>query len=563
MLEKLKKSGEAPHWLTEEGLQILSKGYLLKNETPKGMYERVAKASASRLKRPDLEKSFFDAIWNNWICLASPIAANMGTERGLPISCNTIHVGDSLDSILMKNHELGVLSKYGAGVGIYLGDLRGRGAPVQGTGGRSDGVIAWSKIYDATIHSVNQGSTRRGAASVNLDIEHDDIEEFLQMRRPTGDHNKRCMNLNHCISIGDDFMKSLQEGNQKNRLLWQKILTERVETGEPFLMFKDNVNNNNPECYKANELKVSGTNICTEITLYTDPEHSFVCCLLSLNFARWDEWKESNVVELAVYLLDAVLSEYIAKASKIAGFESAVRFAEKSRAIGIGGLGWHSLLQSKMLAFDSFDAMMLNGQIWRTIRKNAEAASARMAQEYGEPEWCKGFGRRHTHLLAQAPTVSNSNISGGLSPGIEPWAANVFVEKSAKGVFIRKNQELVKLLQTKGKNTEEVWSAIDKDAGSVQNLKFLTDHEKTVFLTAREINQFAIVRQAVQRQKHIDQAQSVNLFFASNSDPKYIHLVHMAAWEGGLKTLYYCRSTSVLRADLATRSADECKACEA
>jgi ribonucleoside-diphosphate reductase alpha chain len=561
-LTDLIAAGEAPEWMDNPGLSTLQKGYLQDNETPRGMYKRVSAAAAHRLHQPDLAEKFFDIMWKNWLCIASPIAANMGTERGLPISCNSIHVGDSLDNILQKNHELGILSKYGAGVGIYLGDLRSRGAKIKGTGGTSDGVIAWSKIYDSTINSCNQGSTRRGAAAVYLPIEHPDIKEFLSMRRPVGDLNNRCLNLNHGVCLSDTFMNSLSQPGE-SRKLWQDILTARVETGEPYLFFNDNVERQKPDCYKYLGLDIKTSNICNEIFLHTDPDHTFVCCLSSLNLARWEEWKDTDLPNLTTLFLDAVISEYVKKASKINGFQSAVRFAEKSRAIGIGVLGWHTLLQNKQIAFDSLEAMMLNALIFRTIKTKALDESKRMALTYGEPEWCKGFGIRHTHLMAVAPTVSNSTISGGLSAGIEPIAANIFVQKSAKGTFIRKNKTLEKLLDDKNKNTDDTWNLINKDNGSVLNLKFLSKEEKEVFKTAKEINQFALIRQAAQRQKWIDQGQSLNLFFALNADPKYIHEVHMEAWKTGLKGLYYCRTESVLRSDLATRTADECQACEA
>jgi ribonucleoside-diphosphate reductase alpha chain len=477
-------------------------------------------------------------------------------------NCNSNHVADSLTSILKKNVELGVLSKYGAGVGIYLGDLRSRGSVVKGTGGISDGVIAWARIYDATIHSVSQGATRRGAGAVYLPVDHGDIDEFLPMRRPVGDLNKRCLNLNHGVCLPDDFMHRAIDGDKRARHLWKEILQTRMETGEPYLFFTDNVNRQAPECFQKNGLKISTSNICTEIFLPTDQDHTFVCCLLSLNVARWDEWKNSTVVQTATKILDAVLTEYIDKAKHIEGFEAAVRFAEKSRAIGIGVLGWHTLLQSKMVAFDSFEAMMLNAAIFRTIREQSEIATKELAEKYGEPEWCKGFGRRNATLMAVAPTVSNSTISGGMSAGIEPIAANMFVQKSAKGTFIRKNKILERVLEEKGLNTEATWHQISKDGGSVQNLKGMSAEEKEVFMTAKEINQFAIIKQAAQRQKWIDQGQSINLFFGTNSDPKYIHEVHLEAWKQGLKSLYYCRSESVIRADLASRQKDECKACE-
>lgn len=567
-LKDLISQGEAPEWLTEEGLKTLQGGYLLPDETPVKMYHRVSKAAAKALNMPELEEEFFQIIYNNWLCLATPVAANLGTDRGLPISCNSLHVGDSVDSIFGKVHELSMLSKYGAGVGIYLGDVRGRGAPIKGNG-FSEGIIPWAKVYDSTTVAVSQGSTRRGASALYLDIEHPDIEEFINIRRPTGDVNRRCMNIHHAVSIGDDFMKRVEAGEPKARHLWTEIIKTRFETGEPYLFFRDNVNNQRPESYIKNNLIIKTSNICNEIALYTDPEHTFVCCLSSLNAVRFKEWKNwksksgKTAVELTVYFLDAVLTEYIEKAKVIPGFESAVRFAEKSRAVGIGVLGYHTLLQEEMLAFDSFGAMMLNNDIFKTIREQADKATLELGALLGEPLWCKGTGRRNTHTMAQAPTVSNSIISGLVSAGIEPIAANVFSLKSAKGTFLRKNKTLEKLLESKGKNTPEVWKSISQNDGSVHHLNFLTNEEKEVFMTAREISQFAIVKQASQRQKYIDQSQSVNLFFGKNSDPKYIHQVHMEAWKSGMKGLYYCRAESVLKGDMVNRQKDECKACEA
>lgn len=561
-LAKLKSKGEAPEWMNEEGYKTLQGGYLLEGETPREMYDRVATAAGSYYADSQKWKAkFFDVMWKNWLCPASPVLSNMGTDRGLPISCNSIHVGDSVDSIFGKSHELAMLSKNGAGVGIYLGDVRGRGATIKGNG-RSEGVIPWAKVYDSTVVSVSQANVRRGAAAVYIDIRHLDIEEFIQMRRPTGDVNRRCMNLNHGICIDDLWMQEMMAGDKAKRHLWQEILKARVETGEPYLFFTDNVNKANPASYIANNLTVKTSNICTEIFLYTDPDHSFVCCLSSMNLVKWEEWKDTDAIETSIRFLDAVLSEYIKKSEKIPGLEASRRSAVKGRAVGLGVLGWHTLLQKNMIPFDSFQAMMMNSQIFRTMKTKAEAESAALAKELGEPEWCKGHNRRNTHLMAVAPTVSNSTISGGHSAGIEPVAANIFSKKSAKGTFIVKNTVLEHVLETIGQNTPEVWKSINEQSGSVQHLTFLSAAEKEVFLTAREINQYAIVKQAAQRQKFIDQGQSVNLFFGANADPKYIHGVHIEAWESGLKSLYYFRTEGVIRGDLASRSKEECAACE-
>jgi ribonucleoside-diphosphate reductase alpha chain len=477
-------------------------------------------------------------------------------------NCNSIHVADEVDSIFMKAHELAMLSKHGAGVGIYLGDVRGRGEAIHGNG-RSEGIIPWAKVYDSTIVSIAQGATRRGAGAIYLPVEHPDASEFLNMRRPTGDVNRRCLNINHGLTIPDEWMRSMLEGDKAKREVWQEILKTRVETGEPYLFFADNVNGANPDCYKANNLRVSTSNICSEITLHTDPEHSFVCCLSSLNLARWDEWKDSDLPETATYFLDAVLSEYIERGQGIVGLDNSIRSAVKGRAIGIGVLGWHSLLQANGYPFDSLDAMMLNARVFKMIRAGAEKATKELSWHLGEPEWCQGFERRNTHLMAVAPTVSNSLIAGGQSAGVEPLAANIYAQKSGKGTFIRRNPALERVLVEAGMNDEGTWRSIVENDGSVQHLSALPETVRAVFATAREINQHAIVRQAIQRQKWVDQAQSINLFFAGNSDPKYIHEVHVAAWQGGLKTLYYLRSSGVIKGDLASRASTECAACEA
>lgn len=567
-LEELKAKGLAPEGLTIEGFKTLQGGYLLDGETPRDLYTRVAEGAQYYLNKKggfqfNIKKPLFDAMWANWICPASPVLSNFFTDRGLPISCYGNSPDDNLSSILDKTHELGMLSKYGGGVGMYLGNLRGRGSVVNGTGGTSSGVVSWAKIYDSTILSCNQGGVRRGAAAVYLDVDHTDFYEFAEMRRTTGDPNTRCLNLHHGVCITDEFMNSIISGNKENRDKWAKLLSLRLENGEPYLAFMDTANNNAPKHIKDKSLRLLAPQLCSEIFIPSDAEHTYVCCLSSMNLSKWDEWKDTDAVQLAIYLLEAVMSEFLEKAKKLKGLDCAVRFAEKARALGLGALGWHTLLQQKMIPFDSFDSMMLNSQIFRHIQYKSLEASSKLAQLFGEPEWCKGSGYRHLTVNAVAPTTSNSLISGGVSQGIEPISANVFVQNSAKGSFIRKNKQLEILLEQKGKNTEDTWLQINKDLGSVLNLNFLSAEEKEVFKTFKEINQFAIIKQAGQRQKWIDQGQSVNLSFGVNADPKYVHEVHLEAWKQGLKSLYYIRSESVLRADLASRSKDECAACEA
>lgn len=558
-LEKLKKNGEAPDFLTEIGYKTLQGGYLLPNETPKGMWLRVARTAASILKKPELEEKFFNMFWRGWVGLATPVASNMGTDRGLPISCYSISPTDSTDSIMLKARELAMLTKNGGGVGVYLGKLRPAGSKIS-SGGTSEGIIPFAKIFDSVTVGINQGNVRRGAAAVYLPVDHGDIKTFLRMRRPEGDPNRQCLNLHHAVCISNDFMKKVESGDTHTQELLREIYKSRLETGEPYIFYTDNVNAQNPECYKKNNLKVSTSNICSEITLYTDQEHTFVCCLSSLNLAKWNEWKDTDTVELCIFLLDAVLTEFIDKAKKLEGLESAVRSAMKGRALGLGVMGWHTLLQQEYVAVDSFRARILNKAIFKNIKQKAQNASKKLAQEFGEPEWCKGTGLRSTHLIAVAPTASNSLITGNISAGIEPINANAYVKKTAKGTFIEFNPLLKTKLQQINKDTEEVWNKIIKDEGSVRSLDFLTDEDKEVFKTAFEIDQRVLINLASDRQQFICQAQSLNLFFPKDVDPQYFHEVHWSAWKNKIKTLYYVRSSSVLRADLSSRG--ECVACE-
>ena len=563
------KGKQYPTWADEISLSIISKGYLLPEEDMFKAFTRVSKAASRRLKRKDLQPYFYEAMVKNWLCLASPVFSNMGTERGMPISCFGIDVDDSIEGIAHSNSELMRLSSQGGGVGIGLSRIRGRGKPIKDNG-VSEGVVPWAKIFDSTILATNQGSVRRGAASVNLSIHHPDIEEFLGIRRPKGDVNRQCLNLHQCVVIDDLFMNQLEERDPKALKLWGEILKTRLETGEPYIMYEDNINNANPQAYKQNNLKVTMTNICSEIALYTDELHSFICCLSSLNLARWDEWKDykfengMTLPELSTWFLEGALQEFIDRAKNIKFFENTVRSAQKGRAIGLGVLGWHTFLQSKNLPFVGLQADAYTRQIFNFIETEALKASKDQAKEYGEPEWCKGTGLRHTHHLAIAPTVSNAHISGGVSPSIEPIPANVYNLKTAKGVFIKKNPMLEKVLESKGYNIDSVWDQILKDQGSVLGLPnyILSDDEKEVFLTFKEINQLEIVRQNGIRQKYVDQAISLNLSFDPNDTPKWISQVHKEAHKLGIKTLYYLRTESVLRGDNLQRTADSCVSCE-
>jgi ribonucleoside-diphosphate reductase alpha chain len=555
------KGKDYPEWMDEVGVATISKGYLLPDETPKKAYRRVAKAIAERVNRPDLESKFFKYIWNGWIGLASPVLSNTGTDRGLPISCFGIDTPDSIRGIGLTNAELMKLTALGGGVGISTSRIRPRGTTITGNG-KSEGVVPWCKIYDSAIIATNQGSVRRGAASVNLDINHPDIHEFMQIRRPKGDPNRQCLNLHQCVVVDDAFMRRLQDRDSEAMSLWLDILKTRVETGEPYIMFKDNVNKNNPLAYAMNNLDVTMTNICTEITLHTDEEHSFICCLSSLNLAKYDEWKDTDVIEIAVRFLDGVMQEFIDKSNGKDSMIRTHRHAQKGRALGLGVMGWHSFLQKKNLPFNSISSTAWTHTLFSDIRQKAEATSRELAQEYGEPVWCRGTGMRNTHLLAIAPTVSNSRLNN-CSAGIEPIPANIYTFNGAKGSFIVKNKELEELLESKGKNTEKIWDAILADNGSVQNLSLdvLSEEEKEVYLTFSEVNQLELVRQAALRQKYIDQTQSLNLSFDPTDSPKWINQCHIEAWKLGVKTLYYLRTDSVIKGDLGSRTA-QCISCD-
>jgi ribonucleoside-diphosphate reductase alpha chain len=565
------KGTDYPEWgETEVYKKTISGGYLLNGETPRDAYNRVCSTVARRLDRPELAETFFKYIWKGWLCLASPVLSNTGTDRGLPISCFGIDVADSINDIGQKNLEMMLLAKHGGGVGIGINQIRPAGAKIKGNG-TSDGVVPFCKIYDSTILATNQGSVRRGAASVNINIDHPDFEEWLEIREPKGDVNRQSLNLHQCAVVGDKFMRRLEQGNQEARRKWGRLLQKRKATGEPYILFKGNTNKNNPEAYKQNGLKVHMTNICSEITLHTDESHSFVCCLSSLNLAKYDEWKDTNIIYDAIWFLDGVLEEFIQRAKGKIGFENSVRSAEKGRALGLGALGWHTYLQEKGLPFEGLLSQFETRKIFSQIKIESERASMDLAEVFGEPLWCVGTGMRNTHLRAIAPTVSNSKLSGNVSPGIEPWAANVFTEQSAKGTFIRKNPTLESVLNDCGLDNEETWAKILEDGGSVQGIKKLDDilmgdHDipaKDVFKTFKEINQLELVNQAGLRQQYVDQSVSLNLAFPSEATPKWINQVHMDALKKGVKTLYYVRTESVLRGDIAASAMDpSCVSCD-
>jgi len=572
-----------PEWgHTDVYLNTISRGYCLPGETPKDAYWRVSTTVANRLKKPEMADKFMKYIWNGWLNLASPVLSNTGSERGLPISCFGVDVADSIQDIGGKNLELMLLAKHGGGVGIGHNQIRPAGANITDNG-TSDGVVPFIKMNDSTILATNQGAVRRGAASTNLSIEHGDFWEWLEIREPKGDINRQCLNINQCVSISDKFMRNVLEGDPESRKRYAAVQRKRRQTGQPYIMYRGNVNKQNPEAYKKNGLKVFMTNICSEIVLHTDENHSFVCCLSSLNLSRYDEWKNTNLIYDATWFLDGVLEEFIQKAKYRKGFENSVRTAEKGRALGLGVLGWHTYLQQRGISFEGLEAQYETRNIFSQIKIESEKASRDLAEEYGEPLWCRDTGFRNTHLRAVAPTVSNSKLAGGISAGIEPVPANIWTDQSAKGTFIRKNKQLEGYLDKIGHDNKKVWDKIMADGGSVQGLKFLDDwcflkgilmkckdvpefHEgvpfKDVFKTFKEINQLELVKQAGVRQQYVDQAVSLNLAFPKEATPKWINQVHLEAWKQGIKTLYYMRTESVLRGDIAAKAMEDCISCD-
>ena len=541
----------APEWLSEEGMHTLSAGYLLPGETPRAMFERVAKAAATINQDDSLYEDLFHCLWNGWIGLASPVAANFGTSRALPISCYSVHLSDSVSSIYSHLKEVAQLSKNGGGVGVYFGDVRPAGAPISG-GGKSTGVVPWAQQYDLAARVVSQGGVRRGSFAIYLPIDHPDVPELLRAKDHSKGDPRKFVDSNVALTITDEWVESMIAGDTHKQELFGEVLKTRMISGSPYLVFIDNANRQNPECYTERGLSVKTSNLCSEIFLHTDEHHSFVCVLSSLNLSRYDDfssWESPvsgrTVPQLAIHLLDAVVSEFIRKAKDKVGLGRSVRFAEKSRALGLGTMGLHILYQKRGLPFSSPDARELNIETHRWIREQSEIASRELAARFGEPEWCVGSGMRHTHLTATAPTRTNSVISGAFSQGIEPIDANYFVAKQAKGTYVRKNPVLEQLLCERGIGPE-VWDKILETKGSVQDLDCLSNHEKEVFKTAREIDQFELVKQAADRQQFICQGQSLNLFVDPESDPAYIMRLHLSAWKMGLKSLYYLKSSSLL-----------------
>ena len=514
------------------------------------MHRRLSSYATKILQMPELEEDLFEIFWRGWLGPATPVASNFGTNRGLPISCYSVHADDSVSSIYSHLKEVAQLSKNGGGVGVYLGDVRPSGSPIS-SGGKSTGVVPWAQQYDLASRVVSQGGVRRGSFAIYLPIDHPDVPELLQAKDHSKGDPRRFIDSNIGLTVTDEWIESMLAGDEEKQELFSEVLKTRLISGSPYIVYIDNVNRLNPDCYKQRGLKVSTSNLCSEITLHTDDDHTFVCVLSSLNLAKYDEWREwrgtssLSVPQLATYFLDAVVEDFIHKASRVTSLGRAVRFAKKSRALGLGTMGLHLLYQRRGLPFASDGARELNVEVHKYIKDEATKASISLAEKFGEPEWCVGSGLRHTHLLAVAPTRTNSVISGAFSQGIEPIDANYFVAKQAKGTFVRKNPVLEELLCQKGVG-DEVWDVILEEKGSVQHLDCLTTREKEIFQTAREIDQFEIIKQAADRTPLVCQAQSLNLFVDPEIDAEDLVRLHLSAWKNGVKSLYYLRSTSLV-----------------
>lgn len=543
-------------WLNDESQQILNRGYLLKGETPQKAIERIATAAAKRLYKPELTEAFIEMIERGWMSLSSPIWANMGTERGLPISCFNVHVPDDIEGITGKLGEVIMQTKIGGGTSGYFGELRARGSAVTDNG-KSSGAVSFMKLFDTAMDTISQGGVRRGAFSAYLDIDHPDIEEYLEIKNI----GSPIQNLFFAVCVPDYWMQEMIDGDAEKRQIWAKVLQSRQQKGLPYIFFSDNVNRNKPEVYKDKNMKINASNLCSEIALPSSENESFVCCLSSMNLELYDEWKDTEAIKLAVFFLDAVMSEFISKTEGNYYLTAANNFAKNHRALGLGVLGWHSYLQKNMIGFESLAAKTLTNKIFGEIQEKSLKASKDLALIYGEPEVLKGYGRRNTTLLAIAPTTTSSAIFGQTSPGIEPYSSNYYKAGLSKGNFVRKNKFLKELLEQKGIDNEDTWREIMLHNGSVQHIEELSEDEKDVFKTFKEISQYEIILQASIRQKYIDQSQSLNLNIPPDLPVKEVNKLIIEAWKMGVKTLYYQRSQSVSKERINDLTI--CKSCEA
>lgn len=554
-------------WLNEHSKNFLSRGYLTEGVTPEERVRFIADKAEEILNIEGFADKFYGYMEKGYYSMSSPIWSNFGISKGLPISCFGSHLTDNMGGILYTQAEVGMMSKFGGGTSGYFGDLRPRGAEITNNG-QSSGAVHFMKLFETIIDVVSQGSTRRGRFAPYLPIDHPDIEEFLKI----GTEGDPIQELTHGVTVSDKWMNEMIAGDTEKRALWAKVIQRRVEIGYPYIFFTDTVNNQTVDVYKDKKLPIRHSNLCSEIALPSNEEWSFVCNLSSMNILYYDEWKDTDAVETMVFFLDAVMTDFITKLENLRDsddkedqmafsfMERSYNFAKANRALGLGALGWHSYLQSKMIPFESLEATKLNAQIFKLIQTKAHAASKELAKLYGEPEILKGYGRRNTTLTAIAPTTSSAFILGQVSQSIEPIWSNNYVKDVAKTKVTIKNPYLEKILEEKGKNTREVWTDIRNHDGSVQHLDFLSDHEKEVFKTFSEIDQYSILDQASIRQQFIDQSQSLNIMINPEVSAKEINQLYLFAWENGIKSLYYQHSTNAAQ----QFSKDKlCSVCEA
>lgn len=547
------------YWLNEDSKTFLSRGYLEKGESPRTRIRRIAEAAEEYLKMPGYADKFYDYMSRGFYSLSSPVWANYGKERGLPVSCFGSYIEDNMESILFGHAENGMLMKNGGGTSGYFGDLRPRGAPIKNSG-ESSGSVHFMQMYDTLASVVSQGSVRRGFFAAYQDIEHPDADEFLDI----GTEGNPIQGLTTGIIVSDKFINDMKNGDADKRRLWAKVLQRRSEIGFPYILYSDNVNNNKPEIYKEKDMRIHASNMCAEIALPSSVDETFTCVLSSINLLHWDEIIETDAIETMVYFLDTVCEEFIRKTEGHTYLKRAHDFAKNHRALGMGVLGWHSYLQSNMIGFESADAAKKNLEIAKTLRERSYSASKELAKKFGEPALLKGKGMRNTTTMAIAPTKSSSFILGQVSQSIEPEFSNCYVKDLAKMKVTIKNPYLLELLESKGKNTDDVWESIKVADGSVQHLDFLTQEEKEVFKTFSEINPYTIIDQASTRQVYIDQGQSLNLMLDPDMTVKEINALYLYAWEMGVKSLYY--SYSMSKAQSLTRKrvmSTGCSACEA
>ncbi|MAO71608.1 MAG: ribonucleoside-diphosphate reductase subunit alpha [Flavobacteriales bacterium] len=554
-------------WLTDHSRNFLSAGYIPEGTKPEDRIKEIAERAEQILQIKGFADKFFNYMEQGFYSLSSPVWSNFGKKRGLPISCFGSNIADDMGNILYSQSEVGMMSKLGGGTSGYFGHIRSRGAKVKDNG-EASGAVHIMKLFETMVDVVSQGSVRRGRFSPYLPVEHDDILEFLEI----GTEGNPIQELTHGVTVTNKWMKEMIDGDVEKRNIWAKVLQRRGEIGYPYIFFKDNANSGAPEVYQKNQWSINASNLCTEIMLPTNEDWSFVCCLSSINVLHYDKWKDTDAVETMIYFLDAVISEFIEKLDEYKNssdlddqqtfmfMERAYKFASEHRALGLGVLGWHSLLQSKMVAFNSQEAYYLNTEIFKLIKNKSYKASEEMAVKFGEPKVLKGVGRRNTTLNAVAPTTSSAFILGQVSQGIEPIWSNIYVKDIAKTKTTIKNPFLIKLLEEKGMNNNDVWHSIRERDGSVQHLDFLTDNEKDVFKTYCEIDQMDIIYQAANRQNYIDQGQSINLMVHPNMSAKEINKLYIKGWELGLKSLYYQHS---MNAAQQFKQQKECTTCEA